>query len=223
MKLSLLFLLLFQFSCRNTPEQAISFKTEWPKNINPSYFKTMLDLRKDLLLVLNLSDISTGVDSFELRFGYNGIFVGQDLFVIKFQNNKWQGFHYYYEQKSSLSNSEEDLNYASKLTDLRDTFSIQKPFNPLITWNNLIDSISHTEILNIPSQGDLKGYRNRIADGYEFWLEYSTKHKFKYIRYENPDRYKEFKESKIVLDFIDMFNRNIRSEDICWPRCIAKK
>ena len=216
----LVLLFLFPLSSCNTRGQNENFKAEWPKN-DSVYRNQIIKARKERLIVLGLNDISKGVDSFELRFGYNQIlFIGKGFFVIKYENGKWHGQHYYYEQKDDINNSKEDLNYSSKLTDLRDTFTIQKPFTPLVAWDKLVDNINQSGILNIPSQIDIKGYKNEWNDGTAFWLEFATKKSFKFISYENPEQYKKFKESKIVTNFLKMFFKNLKPQERCWPRCI---
>ena len=127
--LIIFFLLAF---CKCSHVQKENFTTEKTKTDN-SYPSQIIKARKELLIVLGLNDISKGVDSFEIRFGYNTVlFIGQDFYVLKYVNEKWYGFHYYYELKGNVGDNEEDVNYSAKLTDLRDTFSIQKPFYPTI-------------------------------------------------------------------------------------------
>ena len=96
---------------------------------------------------------------------------------------------------------------------------IKREFSPINSWGKLIDSIYSSDILNIPSQVDLKDYKNRVNDGKYFTMEYATKDKFKLILYENPDHYPEYGESKIVSNFIEMFYRNLLQGERCWPRC----
>ena len=88
----LLFLPLLFSSCKQTHIEYHKFVSVWPKNIDTSYVK---EHRKRFLNNLNLHDISLGVDSFEIRFGYNyAMVVEKDLFVIKYSNGKWSGLHY---------------------------------------------------------------------------------------------------------------------------------
>ena len=193
-------MLLSILSCRQKVVELRGFVSVWPKNIDTSYLKKQ---RKQFLNNLNINDISLGVDSFEIRLARNhALFVEKDLFVIIFLNNKWTAIHYAFQG------------------DLDDSISFQKrEFLPINPVKSLIDSIYLSGILDIPSQVDLKDYRNRVADGEYFVMEFATKDKFKLILYENPYHYPEYAESKIVSNFIEMFYRNIPHEEICWPRC----
>ena len=187
-------------SCKQ--EKAISqqFTSVLPKNIDTIRFKKY---QREFNANLRLVDISTGVDSFEIRFKYNySLFVEKDLFVITYTKGSWKGFHYAYQNKKNSDS----------------LIFVQREFTPSISWEILIGSIYKHPILNISSQVDLVNYKNRVADGQYFTLEYATKNKFKTISYENPEYYPEFKESKIVLDFIKMFYRNMHPDEICWPR-----
>ena len=201
MRYLLVFLLYLLPSCKQKEVVSQQFISIIPKNIDTSRFK---EYQKKISASLQLNDISTGVDSFEIRFSYNhALFVEKDLFIIRYSNGNWEGLHYAYQRTGNDSIVFE-----------------KKNFTPITPWKIFVDSIYFNEALNVQSQEDLENYKNRVADGQTFRMEYATKNKFKTIRYENPKHYPEFKESKIVLDFIDMFYRNISPKELCWPRCI---
>ena len=191
-------------SCIEKQNHSQKFIATWPGNFDTSNLNFIKNYRGKFLDNLDLNDISTGTDSFEIRFGYNyTLFVEKDLFVIKNVNGNWNGVHFAYQHNGP-----------------NDSISFnKKEFVPLTNWKGFIDSIYTSKILNIPSQIDLKGYKNRVNDGKYLMLEYATKNNFKLILYENPDKYPEFPESQIVLGFIDMFYRNISAKERCWPRC----
>jgi len=191
-------------SCIDKQIPSQKFTAVWPGSFDTSNLNLVKNYRSKFLGNLNLSDISTGTDSFEIRFGYNhALFVEKDLFVIKYTNGDWKGVHFAYQH-----------------VELNDSISFnKKEFDPMVSWKELIDSIYTSNILNIPSQIDLKGYKNRVNDGKYLMLEYATKNNFKLILYENPDKYPEFPESQIVLDFIDIFYKSISAKERCWPRC----
>lgn len=195
-------LLYLSSSCKQKEVLSQQFASILPKNIDTIRFK---EYQRQFNAGLQLNDISSDVDSFEIRIKDNlALIVQKDLYVIKYAKGNWQGLHYAYQNKKNGDSLE----------------FVQREFTPLIPWEKFIDSIYNNAVLNIPSQVDLKDYRNRVADGKYFSLDYATKHKFKTISYENPKHYPEFKESKIVLDFIAMFFSNIHPDEICWPqRC----
>ena len=199
MKYSLVFLLYILFSCKQKEALSQQFSSILPKNIDTTRFK---EYQRKLNASLLLNNISPGVDSFEIRFSYNyGLFVEKDLFVIRYTNGNWEGLHYSYQRGDNDS-----IKF------------VKKNFTPIIPWKSFVDSIYSNDVLNLLSQEDLENYKNRVDDGQTFEMEYAAKNKFKMIRYENPKHYPEFKESKIVLDFLDMFFRNIHPEERCWPR-----
>lgn len=201
MRYLLVFLLYLLSSCKQKEVSPQQFTSILPKNIDTTRFK---ESQRKFNVSLQLNDISTGVDSFEIRFRYNyALLVEKDLFIIRYINGIWEGLHYSYQRDDTDS-----IKF------------VKKNFTPIIPWKNLVDSIYSNEVLNIPSQDNLDNYKNKVADGHYFNMEYATKNKFKIISYENPKYYPEFKESKIVLDFIDMFYRNISAKELCWPRCI---
>ena len=195
-----IFLLLTLMSCKQKEAQSQQFKTILPKNIDTTRFR---EYQSRFNASLQLNDISTGVDSFEIRISYNlALVVEKDLFIFRYIKGNWKGLHYAYQRKKD----NDSLDF------------VQREFAPLIPWENFIDSIYSSQILKIPSQVDLINYRNRVADGKYFSLDYATKAKFKTITYENPQYYPEFQESQLVLDFIAMFYRNIHPDEICWPK-----
>src|SRR5215471_6741832 len=165
MKYVLFFISFIFLSCKQKPALSTRFTSIWPKNIDSTYIK---EQKTHFLDQLGLQDISSGVDSFEIRIVHNhAMFVEKDLFLIKYSNNKWTGFHYAYQNKWD------------------DSVVFQKrEFSPIITWNGFIDSIHSSEILHIPSQVDLINYKNRVADGEYFLMEFATRNKFKLILYE---------------------------------------
>ena len=200
MKYLLAFLIYLLTSGKQNKALSQQFTLVFPKNIDTAGFKKY---QWKFNANLRLNDISNGVDSFEVRIEYNlSLVVQKDLFIIRYTKGNWKGLHYAYQYKKGS----DSLDF------------VQKEFTPLISWGKLIDSIYNNPTLRIPSQVDLKNYRNRVADGKYFTMEYATKYKFKTISYENPEYYPEFKESKIVLDFIDMLYRNISSKELCWPQ-----
>ena len=131
---------------------------------------------------LNLTEISKGVDSFELRI-WHGMAIASPkrLMILKYQDSSWY-----------LTNSDNWFDYEwidgspkRVLLDSSFTKSLKVPFN----ISSLVDSIYRFRLDTFPSQNEIRGFRDNVADGMFYQIELATSQYYKAVSYGNPNRY----------------------------------
>ena len=182
------------------------FSIELPDTSKTHKPDLLFEKTKYLSNELFLNQLYKGVDSFELRL-WAQISVTREgrVYIIKKINNNWKCILYNYVLSINQWSSGNYLEYLAKRTI--DTFSVKK-LQPKTNWIDFFKLIEKENIYNLPSQEDIKGWKNKIDDGIIYKVEIATKNKYKFYYYNCPDIYeKEFKECKQMTNILDIFNK----------------
>lgn len=133
---------------------------------------------------LNLSPITGGVDSFELRM-WHGLSIATPnwLVTLKYDDSAWHLTHTDYWFDYQWTNGRpEKVRLDSSFTK-----SIVVPSN--IT--SIIDSVYHFRLDTFSSQSEILGFQDKVADGVFYQIEIATPNFYKAVRYNNPNRYSD--------------------------------
>ena len=131
---------------------------------------------------LSLSPISNGVDSFELRIWHGiSIVTPKQLVALKYQDSAWHLTKTDYWFSYQWANGSPD----KVLLDSSFTKSLPVPSN----ISNIIDALSQFRLGTFPSQHEIPGFQDKVADGMFYQIEVATPKFYKAIRYSNPGRY----------------------------------
>ena len=88
-----------------------------------------------------------------------------------------------------------------------DTFWVKK-LQPRTNWRAFFKAIAKEDIYNLPSQSEIKGWKNEVDDGLTFSIEFATKEKYKFYSYNCPDVYEnQFKECKHMVNILNVFDK----------------
>lgn len=196
------------FSCnhlhddKNTKIERISPKARTLFYTNVSYEK-----KKKAEKELMLDKLENGTDLFELRLWVKvEVYSLGQVLVIKKINNVWTCLDYSYIEKHD--EWEEGTSAVSDFANFKiDTFWVQKK-QPRTNWRSFFNEIYKDNILNLPSQDELKGWQNNVDDGLTFAVEYATNNKYRFYCYNCPDCYdKEFMECHQMVNILAAFSR----------------
>jgi hypothetical protein len=131
---------------------------------------------------LNISPITNGVDSFELRIWHGlSIATPQWLVILKNQDSAWLLTHTDYWFDYQWTNGKP----AKVLLDSSFTKSLAVPSNIF----RIVDSIRQLKLDTFPSQNEIPGFQDNVADGVFYQIEIATPTFYKAVRYGNPNRY----------------------------------
>jgi len=168
----------------------------------------MYEVKKKAADELMLNKLENGSDSLELRLWARvEVLSGGQVFVIKKISNQWIGLHYFYHIKSGIIplNYHELTKWATDFTV--DTFCVKK-IKPVTGWKTFFVAVEKENIYKLPSQSDIKGWKNTVTDGITYSIEYATKDKYKFYSYNCPDVYEnEFMECRQMTNILSVFNR----------------
>jgi hypothetical protein len=142
-------------------------------------------------LALNLSQIDEGVDSFELRV-WHGISIVRPkyLIILKYKDSRWILNETTYWVSYNWKNGSPE----SAILDSLKTKSL--PIQPSIS--KIAESIINFRLDTFPSQSEIPGFVNNVADGFFYDIELATSKYYKYIIYHNPNRYNDPYDRKIT-------------------------
>lgn len=133
---------------------------------------------------LNIPQINTGVDSFELRIWHGlAIATPNQLMVLKYQDSSWQltdtdyWFSYQWRNGSPRSISLDS--------------SITRAVKPPSSILDIVDTLNSFRLDTFPSQYDIPGFKDKVADGRFYYIEVATPHYYKALYYANPHRYED--------------------------------
>lgn len=178
MRILIFFIALALFGCSDRTSQNKSNnstkKTETA--VNDSSWTTRLSI------ALNLPTINRGVDSFELRLWSSlSITDIRNVIILRFSGGRW---HCTESQYWVETIDEMGVNSALSADSIQ-----TKKVLPAIPYKDLLDSIKHYEIWNIPTQQDIPDFVDRTADGMTYTLEIAQPHKYYSVTYRNPQAY----------------------------------
>jgi len=201
-------MLIFFSSCHNKTAEKPSVKMELPDTSKTHQPDLMYEVKKKAADELMLNKLENGADSFELRLWAKVEVLNEgQVFVIKKINNQWNCLHYSYLEKSGVMpmNPNDLVKWATDFTI--DTFWVNKK-HPAANWDGFFKDIEKENIYNLPSQADIKGWKNSVSDGFTYYVEYATKDKYKFYWYNCPDVYEnKFKECRQMTNILSVFNR----------------
>lgn len=131
---------------------------------------------------LNIPLINLGVDSFELRIWYgHAIVTPNQLMVLKYQDSAWQL------TETDYWFSYQWQNGSPKGTLLDSSFTRAVKVPPSIS--DIVDTLNSFRLDTFPSQHDIPGFQDKIADGRFYHIEVATQRYYKALYYANPHRY----------------------------------
>ncbi|GEM_PF-1663771 len=221
----LLVLIVALSACNNIGREKPTFKIVLPDTSATHQPDIFYEVKKKAAQELMLNQLENGSDSFELRLWakVEVMPLGQ-VFIIKRIDNKWTCLNYNYVETAKWSPGPNMLDYAKAFSI--DTFAVKK-LEPKTNWKTFFNAIEKEDIYNLPSQSDIKGWKNKVSDGYTFYVEYATKYKYKFYWYNCPDVYEnEFKECRQMSNILSVFSKEfglrmgMSGTDNC--RCITK-
>lgn len=216
MRIAISFVLLFLLSCQGPTKSSIRFDF-YPPFPDTSENKNRF-LKEDAKVnaLFNLTTLTQGFDSFELRIRFvSSFYDSQNLLVFKCSKNQWQGFHYF-----SYPVSLKDFDgHDSTFIDIKkfgDSIFLAKTIIPKCGWEKFSDSITFYQISNLPTESLIKNFKKHpVLDGSGVEFEIATKKSFRYLFYWTPDVY-DYAECKKVVGFLEMLARQL-GNDYSWP------
>jgi len=148
----------------------------------------------DLATTLKLLPIGNGADSFELRLWVSSMFVEHDLMILTFKNQTWESHKIrYYKSEDGVTHFKE--------REIKTKFSI----------NNLVDSLKVVDFSSLPSQEEIKNFKDNIADGVTYNIEVATKSSYRHLSYHCPEHFAKAEiNNKRFLDIIYLLDKHFR-------------
>ena len=133
--------------------------------------------------VLNYSTLNNGVDSFELRLWTDlGHTDFKSVKVLKYEDSNW----HLSETRYWISGDSSFPNRGSKI--FLDSGNIE--FSRLITpISSILDTLFKFNLVTFPTQSQISGFSDNVADGLYYDLEVATKNYYKLLSYHEPERY----------------------------------
>jgi len=131
---------------------------------------------------LNIPQINCGVDSFELRIWHgHSIVTPNQLMVLKYQDSAWRltDTDYWFSYQWENGNPKRVLLDSS----------ISRAVNVPPSISDIIDTLNRFRLDKFPSQQDIPGFIDKVADGRFYHIEIATPYYYKALYYANPHRY----------------------------------
>lgn len=145
-----------------------------------------------LAISLKLPPVNLMNDSFALRLWTGTMFVENDLIMLAYKNGIWQSGKFRY------SRNDKGVGTIKKIK-IKGELSI----------NSLVDSLKLIDFTNLPSQEEIKDFRDNVADGITYLLEISDKRYYKLLIYHCPEHYiKSEENNRRFLDIIYLLDRH---------------
>jgi hypothetical protein len=156
---------------------------------------------------LNLSQLDKGVDSFELRIWNDGIFIENDLYILKYGKSGMMATNIRYGTRYPKPNEKVFDTISPDITSLIiDSFKTKRIFS-IANSKLILDTIKSFYLDTIPSQNQIPNFSDNIADGFSFTIELATKNSYKILYYHCPEYYSSKGEinSKKIEKFLLFF------------------
>jgi hypothetical protein len=180
---------------------------------NSNKLKHFRNLTSDTLLYkylsskaakLNLARINLGVDSFEFRVWHGSVLLTpKQLVILKYNDSSWQ-----------LTETDYWLHYQNNYPK-RDIIVLDSCFTKQLMvqmpLSQIIDSIEYFRLDTFPSQDEIPGFKNNVADGMSFTIELATSKYYKAISYNNPKFYTDPYNKKITNFLLFLKNIGVNS------------
>jgi hypothetical protein len=200
-------------SCRNAniespKEQSfIRYVTDTSKTHKPDYLSIKLS---NISSELNLSKIDHGVDSFEMRIWVSGIITEKDLYIIKIDSSGlYPSQIRYFDRYPYPGEKKFTENIPELFKMVVDSFTSNR-VEYRIDPEKFIDSLNKMKINSIPSQEEIPGFEDNLADGLWITFEIATNKYYKRFSYHCPAHYakKGDLNSQNVLDLLNFIIKN---------------
>ena len=149
------------------------------------YYNAALNLNNEL----NLYRINNGVDSFEFRLWFGGMIDPSSLYIIKCVDSTWFATVIDYWQRVPERGEKGYMNQKYPYQGLHTIVDSSYTYRivPSIPFPNILDTLKHYQLKAIPSQKDIPDFVDRVADGFSYSIELSTKDYYKLISYHSPN------------------------------------
>lgn len=143
--------------------------------------------------LLSLSPIDKGVDSFELRIWVSSMMIPKHLIVLKYDQDRWGNYEYWYYPNDKLIDSMTVYNKP-----------IPKEVDKIVLF------LKQAEILELPSQLAIPNFQDNIADGQTCTIEISTKHFYKALQYHCPEHFSSEPNNVKFMSIIKYLNPHFK-------------
>jgi len=195
----------------------ISYVSDSSITHRPDYLSIELS---NLSSELNLSKIDNGVDSFEMRIWIAGIFTEQNLYIIKINSSGLSSCQIrYYDRSPYQGEKKLDPKIPDIFMMVVDSF-VSNRVEYRIDPSKFLDSINEMGLVNIPSQEEIPGFTDNVADGTFVTFEIATNKYYKRLRYHCPAYYakKGDLNSQKVINLLNFIVRNFNFS--MWVDCL---
>jgi len=136
-------------------------------------------------MILNYSSIENGVDSLEIRLWTSLGHTDLNLVdILKYENNNW----HYSQNRYWYSGDANFPNKGSKM--FLDSAEIKSPKLDL-AFSEIIAKLKAIDLRTLPSQSQITGFSDNIADGEYYDLEVATKNYYRHLFFHEPRRYSD--------------------------------
>lgn len=170
--LLLLITILFVNSCQNNKKASVKDSEENnTRFVSDIVDKVKYDQFGELAKRMNLSQLESSEDSFELRLWVSTMFVEKDLMVLGCKHGVWNSKRIVYRKI--------DDSITSKEVIIQSDYPLPK----------LVDSLKSINFKEFPSQNEIQGFVDNIADGAYYNLEIKLDNIHKIISYHCPESF----------------------------------
>lgn len=181
----IIFMLCGCFGCQNADSGTSDFKRLIPDTSNNRY--PLVEAAINLSTELNLHRIDRGVDSFEFRLWLSNQEY-ETVYIVRFADNEWLATvtDYWVRQPNIGEKGYTGQKYPYRGIHAIVDSSRTKRMTLSITYVRFLDSLQTYDIENIPSQKDIPGFKDLVADGFTYAIEISTRRYYKLLSYHSP-------------------------------------
>src|SRR6185369_14692652 len=159
MRIAIPFALLLLLSCQGKTKPTARFDFYPPLPDTSENKRRFLKADAKLNTFFNLTTLTQGVDSFELRIRFLSSFDdAQDLIVFKCSKNQWKGFHYFLYPVSLKDFDGHDSTFID-IKKFGDSVFLAKTIIPKCGWEKFFDSVAFYQIPNLPTQSLIKNFK----------------------------------------------------------------
>lgn len=143
-------------------------------------------------LGLGLMPLEMGFDSFQIRIWLgHSLAKKRNVVILMYTGGQWSGLLVTYLEP----NLEKDKSLFIERKEI-------KEIHPVSGWATFVKKMNDLKIPELPNPENLQGYKGGGMDGIDYYFEISTKRKYRFFYYGNPDENREkFGEARHVLEF----------------------
>lgn len=198
-KITLILIGIILFSCSETVKNDTApFNKEistW-KDGRPNLAYQLTQQKREQLNLINLED---GFDSLQIRIWCKHTLVDiGDVYIFKYKNSKWEGFHYFIRVDWDNENLTENV-IESKKTQ----------FIPKSGWSNFTSNLFENKITTLPDMREIEGLEDSWHDGINYNIEIATEFNYRFYSYHLPEKFIEFWQAKNMVEIINLIEEEI--------------